>query len=359
MGVAVTVPSGATMLAPSADAATATATATPVTARKAAAVRTAPVQRVVVVSFGSRGELVRTVQERLGGLAVDGIFGPRTHASVLAFQQSRGLDVDGYVGPRTWEALGGYPGVSAAPAPSTCTVSTLRFGSSGANVKLAQEKLGGLIVDGIFGTLTRQKVRDLQEAKGLPVTGTIDAATWNALGAPCGVGSGGPVSRSDDRPTPAPAPVAGDPNAPYRMPFLKGTSYRVSQGPHGGFSHNSWNSKHAVDFTMPVGTPIIASRAGVVHRANWNAGGGNIVFIKDASGMCQAYLHLNSSMVTPGQPVVQGQRIGTSGNTGRSTGAHLHFGLVDCDSYASLATPNSVERGTSYPSGVVVTSQNG
>ena len=56
---------------------------------------------------GSRGAAVRTLQQRLGGLVVDGIFGPRTEARVRAFQQRNGLVVDGIVGPRTWAALTG------------------------------------------------------------------------------------------------------------------------------------------------------------------------------------------------------------------------------------------------------------
>ena len=54
---------------------------------------------------GSRGAAVRTLQQRLGGLVVDGIFGPRTEARVRAFQQRHRLVVDGIVGPRTWAAL--------------------------------------------------------------------------------------------------------------------------------------------------------------------------------------------------------------------------------------------------------------
>ena len=56
---------------------------------------------------GSRGAAVRTLQQRLGGLVVDGIFGPRTEARVRAFQQRNRLVVDGIVGPRTWAALTG------------------------------------------------------------------------------------------------------------------------------------------------------------------------------------------------------------------------------------------------------------
>jgi len=58
------------------------------------------------VRRGSRGAHVEVLQQTLGGLAVDGIFGPRTEQAVRLFQQRRGLVVDGIVGRMTWSALG-------------------------------------------------------------------------------------------------------------------------------------------------------------------------------------------------------------------------------------------------------------
>ncbi|MBQ8135221.1 MAG: peptidoglycan-binding protein [Lachnospiraceae bacterium] len=55
--------------------------------------------------FGSRGNAVKTLQETLGGLTVDGIFGQETRAAVKEFQEANGLTVDGIVGPQTWNAL--------------------------------------------------------------------------------------------------------------------------------------------------------------------------------------------------------------------------------------------------------------
>jgi len=68
----------------------------------------APVSRVrrPVLRQGARGEQVKVLQRNLGGLAADGIFGPKTTQAVRTFQASRGLVVDGIVGPATWGALG-------------------------------------------------------------------------------------------------------------------------------------------------------------------------------------------------------------------------------------------------------------
>lgn len=86
----------------------------PAAGRLAASVRIGP-----TVRYGSRGYAVKVVQRKLGGLAVDGIFGARTRSTVKAFQRRHHLAADGIVGRHTWAALGGYPGSSPAPAPQS------------------------------------------------------------------------------------------------------------------------------------------------------------------------------------------------------------------------------------------------
>lgn len=136
---------GAAVIVPSATAMT-TAEAAPVTAPAAvsvaAAAHTASLKtarfttNVRTLYYGSRGSMVRVVQKRLGHLAVDGIFGPRTRAAVRHFQRSHRLVVDGIVGPHTWYALGGYPGGSSAP------VSRSGGHSTSAAVNVAERYLG-------------------------------------------------------------------------------------------------------------------------------------------------------------------------------------------------------------------------
>lgn len=372
MGVAVAAPAGAsTVLAPSADAATVTAApaaapaAAPTTTAVRAATTAAPAD-VVWLTYGSTGDLVKTMQTRIGGLAADGSFGPATLARVKAFQASHRLYVDGKVGPATWQALGGFPSTNTQP----CQVPTLRYGSSGSLVRTAQQQLGRLTVDGNFGPATLARVKNFQAGKGLPATGVVDSATWRALGGACvGVGgtggtggtTGGTTTGGTTTGGTTPTqPAVGDPNAPYRMPFAKGSTYRITQGPNGVYSHHTAYNRYGIDFGMPIGTSVVASRSGTVVDTGWtNAGGGKYVLIKDASGLCQVYFHLSGYQVAAGQPVAQGQRIATSGNTGNSSGPHLHFGLLNCNTWLSAALPNSVERGTSYVSGVSVTSTNG
>lgn len=82
---------------------------------------------------------------------------------------------------------------------------------------------------------------------------------------------------------------------------------------------------NGIDFGVPVGTPVFAVGPGVVHSTFNEAGGGNVIFVDVDNGIRAAYLHLSSFNTAPGRRVSGGDVIGFSGNTGRSTGPHLHF----------------------------------
>lgn len=87
-----------------------------------------------------------------------------------------------------------------------------------------------------------------------------------------------------------------------------------------------WREHRGSDFRAAMFTPIYASHGGQVMKAGWATGGGNAVFITDASGMQTRYLHMSRTLVEPGQAVQPGQKIGDSGNTGEASVApHLHF----------------------------------
>ena len=83
-----------------------------------------------------------------------------------------------------------------------------------------------------------------------------------------------------------------------------------------------------VDWATPVGTKVVASSAGTVARAGWGSGYGYVVYINHADGRQTRYGHLSKVLVHVGDQVSQGQKIALSGNTGRSTGAHLHFEIL-------------------------------
>lgn len=135
----------------------------------------------------------------------------------------------------------------------------------------------------------------------------------------------------------SPAATHSDPL--YRLP-LSSTAWRLGQGFNGSFSHQDPESRFAIDLGVDEGTPVIAARDGVVMQVedNFEASGldrerfasrGNTVRILHEDGSMAIYGHLSvdSVVVRPGARVKAGQEIGASGNTGFSTGPHLHFAV--------------------------------
>ena len=90
-------------------------------------------------------------------------------------------------------------------------------------------------------------------------------------------------------------------------------------GPRWGSTH------HGVDFGVYMETPVKAAADGVVVQTGWNGELGISVYVEHENGVITRYAHLNESIVCLGQEVSQGEVIAYSGNTGYSTGPHLHF----------------------------------
>ena len=80
-----------------------------------------------------------------------------------------------------------------------------------------------------------------------------------------------------------------------------------------------------LDIAAPTGTPILAPAGGVVQSVYYNAVGGNQLIIEHTDSLKTGYAHLSKTDVKKGDKVKRGQKIGEVGNTGRSTGPHLHF----------------------------------
>jgi murein DD-endopeptidase MepM/ murein hydrolase activator NlpD len=148
-----------------------------------------------------------------------------------------------------------------------------------------------------------------------------------------------------------PGNVAGRHNDSYtyRLPYPSGKSFLVLQGFNGRFSHFG-NDQYCIDWDMPVGTPVLASRGGVVTGARGiHDGSGtdegyrdrnNYVMIKHDDGTVGEYCHFKMGGVTVkvGQRVSEGDLIGYSGNVGYSTQPHLHFGVYKANDGFSKRT---------------------
>ncbi|WP_186762750.1 M23 family metallopeptidase [Lentzea tibetensis] len=127
------------------------------------------------------------------------------------------------------------------------------------------------------------------------------------------------------------APAEAAPASPFSLPYQPGTTHLVTQG-FGGSSHNSgpytW---HGVDFAMASGTPVLTTMPGTVHSSTLSQGWGHTIVIKHYGDVCSRYAHLSRRVHPPvGGQVGRGALIGYSGNTGNSTGPHLHFQIQKC-----------------------------
>ena len=143
-------------------------------AKPAAATAYASVSKVVLRT-GSTGSAVKVLQRALGGVAVDGHYGPRTAAAVSAFQKAHKLKATGVTDAKVWKAL------EARDYPLLAYRSTvLRKGSSGGAVVVLQKALR-ITADGHFGPQTESAVKALQGRAKLARTGVVASLTWQAL----------------------------------------------------------------------------------------------------------------------------------------------------------------------------------
>ena len=98
-----------------------------------------------------------------------------------------------------------------------------------------------------------------------------------------------------------------------------------------------------VDLACALGTPVLSTMDGVVTAARQSASYGNYVVLNHAGGQETLYAHLQYCYVRAGEVVQAGQPLGTAGQTGRATGAHLHFELLErglrCDPARALGLP--------------------
>jgi murein DD-endopeptidase MepM/ murein hydrolase activator NlpD len=124
----------------------------------------------------------------------------------------------------------------------------------------------------------------------------------------------------------------------YTLPYQPGTEYKVTQGYNGTYSHTG-SDQYAIDWKMPPGSPVHAARAGIVVKVkvDSNVGGpdrkyedkANYILVRHNDGTLANYAHLSKdgAKVKVGQIVEAGDLIGLSGNTGFTSGPHLHFSV--------------------------------
>lgn len=135
-------------------------------------------------------------------------------------------------------------------------------------------------------------------------------------------------------------------------PFSASEEYPVSQGFQGTQTHTSPDSEFAIDIVMPVGTAVHAVRSGTVMdvEEDFNRGGKNFkkyahkanhvrILHEDGTMALYAHLDLASVNVRPGAHIRAGQKIARSGNTGFSSGPHLHFAIQQNSGMKIISLP--------------------
>lgn len=123
---------------------------------------------------------------------------------------------------------------------------------------------------------------------------------------------------------------AGDSNTVGGLTWLIPCNYTRFSSPFGYRLHpvyGDYRFHYGVDLAAPSGTPIVATRSGVVQRAYYSSSGGYTVEIDHQDGFVSMYLHQTHYIVSAGDYVSAGQVIGYVGSTGTSTGPHLHFSI--------------------------------
>ncbi|RMI36107.1 M23 family metallopeptidase [Streptomyces triticirhizae] len=181
------------------------------------------------------------------------------------------------------------------------------------------------------------------------VSDLVQAADGRTTGEPTGVAGGAAArdgadegqeakdSKADDRPKAEDwvSPIAGD----YELSATYGNS------------GDRWASKHSgQDFAVPNGTEVNAVHEGTVVKAGGNGAGdgpayGNAVVIDHGDGTFTQYAHLSKVEVAVGDEVDTGEEIALSGNTGNSSGPHLHFEVRTTADYGSAIDPMEFLRG--------------
>ncbi|MFB7397718.1 peptidoglycan DD-metalloendopeptidase family protein [Streptomyces sp. NPDC056191] len=248
-----------------------------------------------VLQKGDAGNDVASLQfllrQRGGNVTANAGFDTQTRAAVISFQQSRGLSADGIVGPVTWTELV----VSVAPGSTQSdTVRALQF--------QLREHGYSLAADGVFGAQTTAAVEDYKARHRLTGGTTVGATTWQHL-----LGSlrtSGPLGT-------------------YAFVIPREAVFDGRESllwPHHDYP--------AADIAVETGTPAYAVTAGVARvNGGLDDSCGLGVAVDGDDGITYQYCHLDSRGVTTGTRVTAGQLIGRTGNTGNSTGPHLHFGI--------------------------------
>ncbi len=227
-----------------------------------------------------------------------------------------------------WLAVGVLAGLAIVAAPAAArplglapgraeagVQAVVRYGQRGPAVAELQRLLqrsgyGPGKIDGIFGARTLRAVRRFQQAHGLRVDGVAGPVTLRAL-------------RNGARP-------AARNTASSERFIWPARNWRITShfGPRPSPCPGCSTLHKGLDIAGRHGDPVLASKSGRVAISSWLRGYGNVIYLNHRDGSQTRYAHLQARYVGAGRSVYQGQTIGEVGNTGHSSGPHLHFEIL-------------------------------
>ncbi len=298
-----------------------------------------------ILKMGMEGSEVKELQELLNSLGynieVDGYFGQQTKTIVESFQASFDLESDGVVGKETWEVLEeAKPFITYIIRPGETLSQIARsFDTTISAIKIANGLTSDLIYAGQEIIIPRSWMGGSDEN---PTSQTIRyrverGDTLSRISSRFGVSieeirqknslSGDLIVAGQTLEIPNPGSTSGTGSS---TDFIWPASGRITS-PFGYRTHPVSGSRQfhsGIDIALSRGTPVKATASGLVTTSGWEGALGRTIIIDHGDGYSSLYAHNESLLVRAGSYVAQGQVIALSGNSGVSTGPHLHFEII-------------------------------
>lgn len=240
-------------------------------------------------------------------------------------------------------AAGGFAGETVIPSKDAISIYIVREGDTLSQIASMFEVSVNTIkwANNITGAIKPGQMLTILPVSGLKYTvkkgdtletiakkykgDTNEISQFNGLTGPIAVGD--VIIIPNGQETYEPAPSKGGSKVAATSQSSSYSGYYTNPLP-GGRRTQGIHGTNGVDLAAPVGTPIVAAAGGdviIALEGGWNGGYGTYVVVKHDNGTQSLYAHMSSVAAGKGQRVNAGQVIGYVGNTGRSTGAHLHF----------------------------------
>lgn len=312
-----------------------------------------------VLRMGHRGDAVEKLQQLLADMgynvSVDGIFGAETHTIVKAVQISFGLSADGVVGKKTWDIIRqATPLVNYTVRSGDnltriannfdTTISAIKMANDlkndqifiGQTLQIPRSWMGGASLPALSSPSNEIRKLEYTVERGETLSHLAQRFSVTVADIKAANNLNSDLIRVGDRLI---IPREIDPDKPGLSTgnLIWPAVGRISS-PFGNRVHPIYGGTQfhtGIDIVLSRGTPIRAVAPGLVTLSDWNGGYGLTMIIDHGDGYETLYAHNDNLLVRAGAYVMEGQIIALSGNTGLSTGPHLHFEIIKDDKHVN------------------------